>query len=134
MKTPISIKMKEILGIVGVAAAGLLTRTVKGLVSPVSNKLFSPSAYKEGVRSVQKASRLGAISKTAGIGTIYGLLFTCILLAPLPSIEAQSSGNSYTLQAGDEITEIKIGGVWKTIADWLKSLFGGAAGTAIGDS
>ena len=52
----------------------------------------------------------------------------------MPNIEAQSSGNSYTLQAGDEITEIKIGGVWKTIVDWLKGLFGGAAGTAIWDA
>ena len=52
----------------------------------------------------------------------------------MPNIEAQSSGNSYTLQAGDEITEIKIGGVGKTIVDWLKSLFGGAAGAVIWDA
>ena len=112
----------------------LLTRTFKGVVSFVS-KIFSTQTQREGVRPVQEASRLGAIFQTAGIGTIYGLLFAGLLFAPLlPHLEAQSSRNSYTLQAGDEITEIKIGGVWKTIVDWLKGLFGGAVGTALWDA
>ena len=55
MKTQLSIKMKTVLGIAGIAEAGLLTRTVKGLVSLVSNKLFSPSAHKEGVCGVPKS-------------------------------------------------------------------------------
>ena len=77
----------------------------------------------------------GAIFQTAGLGTIYGLIFAGLLFAPLmPHLAAQSSGSSNTPQAGDEIAEIKISGVWKKIADWIKGLFGGAAGSALWDS
>ena len=73
---------KPILGaIAGIAVAGLLAKTVKGIVSFVQNLLPSPTP-KEGVRSVPKASRLGAIFPTAGLGTIYGLLFAGLLLLP----------------------------------------------------
>ena len=106
----------------------ILAKTVKGIVSFLQN-LLSPLTRKEGVRPVPKASRLVGILQTAGL-----------LFAPLlPHLAAQISGttstNSYTLQDRDEIAAIKIGGVWKKIADWLKNLFfGGAAGTAIWDA
>ena len=81
----------------------------KGVVSLVS-QLFSSSTQKGGRTLRGQVSRLGAIFQTTAVETIYGLLFAGLLIASLPSIEAQSSGNSYTLQAGDEITEIKIVG------------------------
>lgn len=67
MKTQISIKMEAILGVSGIAAAGFLARTAKGVVSLVS-KIFPLQTQKAGVRGVQKTSRLGAIFKTPGIG------------------------------------------------------------------
>ncbi len=89
------------LGIVGVAVAGLLTRAVKGIVSFVQNLLPSPT-QKEGVRPVPKAFRLGAIFQTAGIGTIYGLLFAGLLLMPFQShraIAASPSSDDIETQA-----------------------------------
>lgn len=113
MKTTAHSKNKTILGaIAGIAVAGLLARTVKGIVSLVPNLLsLTP---KESVRPVPKASRLGDIFQTAGLGAIYGLLFAGLLFAPLlPHLAAQSSGSSNTPQAGDEIEAITIGGAWK---------------------
>ena len=70
------------LGIAVIAVADLLAKTAKGVVSLVQNLLPSPTP-KEGVQPVQKASRLGAIFPTAGIGTIYGLLLAGLLFALL---------------------------------------------------
>ena len=58
-----------------------------GVVSLGQNLLPSRTP-KEGVRGSQKAFRLGKIFQTAGIGTIYGLLFAGLLFAPLPHVEA----------------------------------------------
>lgn len=63
-------------------AAGLLVRVVKGVVSFLQN-LLSPLTHKEGVRCGQEVSRLGAIFQTAGIGTLYGLFFASLSLAPI---------------------------------------------------
>ena len=60
---------------------GILAKTAKGIVSFLQNILPSQT-QKEGVRPVQKAFRLGAIFQTAGIGTLYGLLFAGLLLLP----------------------------------------------------
>ena len=113
----------------GAGKDDLLAKNAKGIVSFVQN--FLPSrTQKEGVRPVPKAFRLREVFQTAGIGTLYGLLFAPLL----PHLEAQSSGSSNTPQARDEIAAIKIGGVWKKIPEWIKNLFGGAAGSAIGDN
>ncbi len=62
-------------------AAGLLGRMVKGVVSFLQN-LLSPLARKESVRCGQEVFRLRALSQTTAIGTLYGLLFTGLLLMP----------------------------------------------------
>ena len=62
-------------------AAGLLARVVRGVVSFVAN-LFPQSARKEGVRP-EKVSRLRALSQTTAVGTLYGLLFASLSLAPI---------------------------------------------------
>ena len=76
------------------STAGLLARVVKGVVSFLQN-LLSPLTHKEGVRA-EKVSRLRAFFQTAGIGTIYGLLFAALVLAPLPRMEAQPYGGTGT--------------------------------------
>lgn len=79
-----------------------------------------------------KASRLSDIFQTAVIGTLYGLLFAGLLLAPLlPHLTAQSRGtparttSTAQLQDGARIQNIwiKIGEElpWKK---WLKSIAG----------
>ena len=64
------------------STAGLLVRVVKGVVSFLPN-LLSPLTRKEGVRCGQEVSRLRALSQTTAIGTLYGLLFAGLLLAPI---------------------------------------------------
>ena len=68
------------------SAAGFLARVVKGVVSFLQT-LLSPQTRKEGVRRGQ-VSRLRALSQTTAVGTLYGLLFAGLLLAPLPFIQA----------------------------------------------
>lgn len=63
------------------STAGLLARVVKSVVSFLQNLLF-PQTQKEGVRA-EKVSRLRALSQTTAIGTLYGLLFASLLLAPI---------------------------------------------------
>ena len=65
----------------GNSTAGLLTRMAKGVVSFLQNLLF-PQTQKEGVRRGQ-VSRLRELSQTTAVGTLYGLLFAGLLLAPI---------------------------------------------------
>ena len=76
------------------SAAGLLARMVKGVVSFLQN-LLSPLTRKEGVRA-EKVSRLRELSQTTAVGTLYGLLFAALVLAPLPRMEAQPYGGTGT--------------------------------------
>ena len=69
------------------STAGLLARVVKGVVSFLQN-LLSPQTRKEGVRRGPKAFRLDEIFQTAGIGTLYGLLFASLLLMPFQTHRA----------------------------------------------
>ena len=69
---------------VGADKDGLLAKDAKGFDSLVQNILFSRT-QKESVRPVQKAFRLREVSQTAGVGTIYGLLFAGLLLMPFQS-------------------------------------------------
>ncbi len=78
-------KIQATLGIAGIAAAGLLARTVKGVVSFVQNLLPSQTP-KEGVRPVPKASRL----KQHGIGIIAILALAAIATALTP-IQTQAN-------------------------------------------
>ena len=87
MRTTLTNAKLATLGFAVIAGAGLLAGAVKGIVSFVQNLLPSPT-QKEGVRPVPKAFRLGAIFQTAGIGTIYGLLFAGLLLMPFQSHRA----------------------------------------------
>ena len=61
---------------------------IKEKVVSLVSKLFSAQTQKEGVRPVQKAFRLRELFQTAGIGTIYGLLFASLLLMPFQSHRA----------------------------------------------
>ncbi len=78
----------------------------------------------------------GAILRQSGLIAILALTVTGILLTTIPTgqVEAQSSGSSYTPQAGDEIAAIKIVGNWKRIPEWIMDIFGGAAGSALWDA
>ena len=67
----------------------------KGVVCFLQN-LLSPLASKESVRCGQEVFRLRALSQTTAIGTLYGLLFTGLLLATLPRMEAQPYGGAGT--------------------------------------
>ena len=72
------------------STAGLLARVVKGVVSFLQN-LLSPLTRKEGVRCGQEVFRLRTLSQTTAIGTLYGLLFAGLLLAPFPPQTVQAA-------------------------------------------
>ena len=96
---------------------GILAKTAKGIVSFVQNLLPSPTP-KEGVHSVQKASRLGAIFPTAGVGTVYGLLFAGLLFVPFQAHQATAAAPPQNFEseyapAGWQL--VIIGGVVATI-------------------
>ena len=80
-------------------AAGLLARVVKGVVSFLQN-LLSPQTHREGVRPVQKAFRLRELLQTAAVGTIYGLLFASLSLAPLPFTNQTTHAHHLGASAG----------------------------------
>ena len=107
-----------------ISAAGLLARVGKGVVSFLQN-LLSPLTRKEGVRRGQEVFRLREVSQTAGIGTLYGLLFAGLLLAPFQPHQATAadppSEDNYEAQ-GKRIRDavlLLIGGVIDNVLDWV---------------
>lgn len=67
------------------------------------------------IHRLQNTPQPKQTAATLSIGTLYGVLFSSLLLAPLPSgeVKAQSSGSVNHYGDGDKITKVKKGGKWK---------------------
>ncbi len=85
---------------------GILAKTAKGIVSFLQN-LLSPLTRKEGVRCGQ-VSRLATIFQTAGISTIYGLLFAGLLLMPFQSQRATAAPPAEDTVETQELTLVGV--------------------------